>query len=270
MIHCGAGWQPTDVERVIEVYPTSTRVAKVVTDVGIAFLKGMGNPAGNESLSCELVGSELAAEIGLSVPPFAILDLQGIEITRSDGHVVQFGPAFVSKELTGMTSDAGDVFLSRLINPTHVPRLVVFDTWVRNFDRCPPIGYFDPTPRRDNLLFSPNGRKFELVALDHTHCFIETDLETDLAGSHFVDDDGLYGLFPEFGPFVTEPAVRDAIEALRAVGDVAIEEIIESVPHEWGPDAGTRQRWRDALRERRDRVADHIMEKLVNQGQLGL
>jgi hypothetical protein len=48
---------------------SSTEVVHVATDAGNGFLKGMGNRQGDESLACELVGSELAALVGLSVPP---------------------------------------------------------------------------------------------------------------------------------------------------------------------------------------------------------
>lgn len=65
MLRCGLNWQPTFVDRVIEIFPTSTRVALVNTDAGLGYMKGMGNPSGNQSLAMELVGSELAANLGL-------------------------------------------------------------------------------------------------------------------------------------------------------------------------------------------------------------
>jgi hypothetical protein len=40
MLVCGRDWQPTRVRRVIETHESSTRVAKVATDVGNGFLKG--------------------------------------------------------------------------------------------------------------------------------------------------------------------------------------------------------------------------------------
>jgi len=98
MIRCGQGWQPTIVLRVIEPILSSTCVVKVATDAGIGFVKGMGNPQGNESLALELVGSELAALVGLTVPPFAIVDIAGMTIEMFNGAALQFGPAFISRE----------------------------------------------------------------------------------------------------------------------------------------------------------------------------
>ena len=151
MLHCGRDWQPTAIARVIEMIDSSTCVAKVATDAGIGFVKGLGNPAGNESLALELVGTELAAALGLTVPSFAIIAIEGITIPTLRGGTFDVGPAFISKELRGGPSDGGNAFLKRLANPADIPLLVAFDTWVRNIDRCPPADYIDPTPKRDNL-----------------------------------------------------------------------------------------------------------------------
>lgn len=80
MLCCGRKWQPTCIERVIESFPTSTMVCKVATDKGNCFLKGMGNPSGNDALISELVCGELAAWIGLRIPDFAIIDFNGPDI----------------------------------------------------------------------------------------------------------------------------------------------------------------------------------------------
>lgn len=267
---CGTAWQPTEITRVIETFPTSTRVAKVMTDEGVGFLKSMGNPAGNESLASELVGSELAALLGLTVPPFAIVDVGALEIPFEGGGQADAGPAFISRELIGVTADGTDTFLRKLIRPLDVALMVVFDTWVRNLDRCPPADYFDPEPRRDNLFFTPVRQRFNLVALDHSHCFAEEGLEIGLGHDQFVEDTGIYGLFPEFEPYLTGKLVQQAVEALRAVDQADVHAIVASVPVPWGPGAGLRQLWCDKIMARRDVVADHISDKLVPQGELDL
>lgn len=270
MTACGTHWQPVEVSRVVEVFPTSTRVAKVMTDQGVGFLKAMGNPAGNESLASELVGSELALLVGLTVPPFAIIEVGELEIPFAGGGQADVGAAFISKELVGLPADGSDIFLSKLARPLDVPLLVVFDTWIRNLDRCPPPDYLDPTPRRDNLFFTPVRQKFEVVAIDHSHCFAEEDLETALGQGHFVQDAGIYGLFPEFRSYLPGKLMRRAVDALRAVDPLDVQQIIASIPVAWGPSLAVRQLWRDKLMERRDWVAEHISATLVPQGELGL
>jgi hypothetical protein len=241
-----------------------------MTDEGVGFLKAMGNPAGNGSLASELVGTELAALLGLTVPPFAVIAVGELEIPFHGGGQADVGPAFISRELPGVTGDGGDTFLRKLVRPLDVALLIVFDTWVRNLDRCPPPDYIDPEPRRDNLFFTPIRQKFGLVALDHSHCFAEEGLETGLEQGQFVEDDGIYGLFPEFEPHLTGKLVQQAVEALRAVDHADVQAIVASVPIPWGLGAGLRQLWCDMIMARRDKVADHILNKLVLQGELGL
>jgi hypothetical protein len=147
------------VRRVIETHESSTRVAKVATDVGNGFLKGIGNPAGNDSLATELVAGELAAWFGVRTPPFAIIPVVDIEIPMIGVGHMQNGPAFISREIEGSTAAGGDVFLKRLVNPDDVSKLIVFDTWIRNPDRCPPEGL--PT-NRDNLFFYAGWPKVRL------------------------------------------------------------------------------------------------------------
>ena len=268
MLSCGRFWQPTAVNRVIELFESSTCVVRVATDEGTCFIKGMGNPAGNESLSQELVGSELAAAIGLRVPPFAIVNLVGIEVPLARGGILQFGPAFTSKELRGSPGDASPTFVSRLVNPEHVPLLVVFDTWVRNLDRCPPPDYLDLTPKWDNLFFTPVRRSFEMVVFDHTHCFVEEDLESGLMDTQFVDDERVYGAFPEFFPLLSERRLREAAQLVARIDAATVSEIVHSVPTVWGPGRAVRERWIEQLVARAGRVEKYVLTGLVPQLQM--
>ncbi|MDF2494241.1 MAG: hypothetical protein K0S66_1175 [Sphingomonas sp.] len=270
MLSCGGEWQPTVITRVIEPILSSTCVVRVVTDAGAAFIKGMGNPQGNESLALELVGTELAALIGLTIPPFAIVQVLDLSIDMINGHPMHRGPAFASKALVGAPSDPGGTFLQRLANPQDVALLVAFDTWVRNVDRCPPPDYLDPTPKWDNLFFTPSKRRFEMVVFDHTHCFVEEDLEAGLAGPGFVEDERIYGAFPEFIPMLNERALRRACLQITRVDAGAIMAIIGSVPLAWGPGTGTRARWAELLIERGKRVEEYLFARLVPQLQMSV
>ncbi|WEJ57877.1 HipA family kinase [Devosia sp. FJ2-5-3] len=253
----------------IETYPTSTLVSKVKTDAGIGYLKGIGNPAGTGTLACELVGSELAALIGLTIPPFAIVNVEDIEIPLKLGSFVGLGPAFVSKEVRAEPATVGDSFVSRLAKPQDPALLVAFDTWIRNFDRCPPNDYLDPTPKRDNLLFAPVGRKFDMIVLDHSHCFTEGDIETDIDAID-VNDDRIYGLFPEFMPSLNDAALNAAIHSLSEVKDSDITDVLASIPAQWGITGATRSKWADVIIKRRDRVCETIRNGLINQTALEL
>jgi hypothetical protein len=261
MLQCGRVWQPTLVKRAIEPLQTSTRVVKVATDVGNGFLKGMGNPAGNVALATELVGGELAQWFGLKTPPFAVVPVSDIDIPMIGHGYMTHGPGFISKEIDGLTSDGGDVFLSKLSNPEDVSKIIIFDTWIRNADRCPPDPGNIPF-NRDNLFFTPEGRKFHLVAFDHSHCFVETTLEDELGGAHLVEDEQIYGRFPEFAPYITADAVGAAVARLGQMTPATAKEIVDSVPAKWAVSIGTRAAWCDLICERAQRVAKYAPGKL--------
>lgn len=265
MLNCGRNWQPTRIQWVIEPIQSSTCVVRVSTDAGSGFLKGMGNPAGNEALAMELVGCELAAALGLIVPPFAVVEISDITITTIKGTELAAGPAFISKDIKGSPGDPSAVFFERLANPEDVAKLVALDTWIRNFDRCPPNDYLDPTPKWDNLFFSPVGGRFQLVIIDHTHAFVEEDLASGLEGTHFQDDARVFGAFPQFVPFVTEARLREAAALIRAIDAAVIDQIMAAIPLPWGPTTGTRSRWSQALVERGQRVEQYLVDGLVAQ-----
>ena len=255
MLYCGRNWRPLSVDRVVETFPTSTRVAKVDTDAGLAFLKGMGNPAGDGALASEIVAGELATLIGLRVPEFAVVTLDLDIPMAGHGHMGR-GPAFVSRVLAGAVGDGSDT--------------VLFDTWVRNFDRYPPDGEFGGGPNWDNLFFEKLGRKYELVALDHSHCFVQGDIETDLRDPSALEDDRIFGLFPEFAPFIDEASVTAAAEAISRVDAAAVWEIVASVPAAWGPTAAARAAWVDFIMARAALVAEAAPSRLLNQPRLDI
>jgi hypothetical protein len=268
MLFCGKNWKPQSVDRVIEILSTSTRPAKVKTDLGNGFLKGMGNPVGNESLALEIVGSELAAHIGLLVPDFAILELQDIDIPTTDGGLIQHGPAFISKEVDGVMAGGLDQFLTKLLHPEHVSLLVLFDTWIRNFDRFPPPDSDDPSPRLDNLLFTIVKRKFNMVVFDHTHAFVETTLDLELENGNLQTDNRLFGVGPGFEIVVNEASVNRACDIIKSIDSNMLAEIVDSVPVEWGPTTAVRDAWVEALEVRQEIAVNVARQRFCRQGVL--
>ncbi len=265
---CGQNWQPSRIERVIETFATSTRPAKVTTDQGVAILKGMGNPAGNSALACEVVATELANAIGLRVPNFAIIQLN-LPIPMRDHGIMQQGPAFASSLLRGQTMGAKSLY-QRLTRPGDIAKIVFLDSWIRNEDRFPPEGSFATSGNLDNLFFTPAGRKFDLVALDHSHCFTLGDLCEDIGTPEVRDDTRVHGLFEEFGLFLTEAHVLSAAAAVRGVSMQQIEDIINLLPEEWGIGRACRKRWADVIGHRARLVAQALTDELVNQRRLEL
>lgn len=267
MLCCGRDWRPQTVRRVIETLPTSTAPVKVATDDGIGFLKGIGNPAGLDSLATELVCGELARWLGLITPDFSVINVADLRIDLARGGPLVSGPAFISREVDYLPFDGADLMLRKLKDISQVSQLIVFDTWIRNQDRYAP----DPNSgmiNRDNLFFKPNGRKVDLVAFDHSHCFVAGTLEDDLNGPGIIEDESVYGFFPEFSPFVRADAVGQVVDRLKEMNTAVASAIVDSIPVEWGLTTQLRSRWVDIICERAQRVAGYAPAMMIEQSRL--
>lgn len=259
------GWRPTKVIRSIQPLKSSTEVIHVELDAGEAFLKGMGNPQGDECLAFELIGTRLARLSGLFVPDYGVVQHEFLELVRISGHPVQEGPAFVSRALPGGTG-GGDAFLAKVVNEFDIPLLVAFDTWLANADRCPPDGAFDPTPNWDNIFFVPLERGgYQLTVFDHTHCFAEATLADALRDHQYEQDCRIFGAFPEFGSRLTEDAIRKACQSIRAIDVDAIKAVVDDVPNQWGVSLNARREWFEQINNRRSLLERILMDGLIPQ-----
>ena len=268
MVFCGQRWQPTRMDRVVQTLEPSTLVSQVATDAGLAFVKGMGNPAGLGSLISELVCAELAKWFGLKVPDFAIVQVDDLEIPLKGVGRVQRGPAFASRTLDLRTADGTDTYLSRLRHPQDLAKLVLFDTWVRNADRCPPDDALDPSPNYENLTFAPTGKTYDIVAIDHTHCFTDGELTTDIGDPDIQTDRRIYGFFPEFPPFLENTNFHEEAARLGQIDDAFVRQVVQSIPQEWGITLGERNLLAEAIIFRAHLVSREAPRALV--AQLGL
>ncbi len=260
-------WVPTRFVRFEKSLATSMRTAIVQTDAGRAYLKGIGNPEGPHALVCEYVGTRLAKLFGLKTLEFAI-----IPITRSDAiplggtNFVQPGPAYVTRALVGALPWGGKAeSLKYLENAGDIPKIVVFDTWLRNADRCPPVGSMRG-PNYDNVLLSPiigMARRYNLFAIDHTHCISNGKvIGRGLCGIDYTKDGAVYGLFEPFKEYVTKPMIEDALKVLAALDRAKIKVVIDDVPAEWDLESGQRKYLLDFICDRIGYVSDN-MESLL-------
>jgi len=233
----------------------------------------MGNPQGVQSLASELVGTELAAWFGLRTLEFSLIEVtESNELPMYGGHGnVAPGPAFISKRLENVVSlDGSDEFLSKLARPDDVAKLVVFDTWIMNEDRCaPPESLLAPPPSRDNLMFFPCGRRrYSLVAFDHTHCFAEADLWEEIRNPSLIQKSGVYGLFNEFQPYITREYVLKAVRRLEQLDRLIVEQIVNAVPKAWGITSGAAEAWVDLICHRARFVSEAVPNLLLDQSEL--
>jgi hypothetical protein len=266
----GEVWSPTTFERFVKSLDTSTNVAKIVTDSGEAYLKGLGNPEGPHALACEWVGTRLARLFDLQTLDHAILRIDATvdEIPFRKGGAVASGSAFCTRAEPGHVWGGGADELTALENPQDIVRLVVFDTWVRNRDRHHP-DYAVRKPNRDNVFLSSRGAeagKYRLLAIDHTHCLGDGGtLDKRISQIDKVRDKNVYGLFPEFCPYFQKEGLKRCVSDLRGVDAMAIRGVVNSIPVDWEVENSVRDALAEFLVGRALFVAETITGRLQTE-----
>jgi hypothetical protein len=251
---------------------TSTGATEVTTDAGRAYIKPMGNRQGPHVLATDWVGTHLAKWFGLSTFDVAIIRLDATNVFELPrGARAEPGPAFVARAEAGDAWGGGSKELETIINPQDITRLVVFDTWTLNCDRH----HFDPIARRPNhanIFLSTEGveeSRTRLIAMDHGLCFIRSgeDLTTRLAHIDKVQDEHVYGLFPEFRCWLRADIIQGCASRLNELDAKTASEMIETVPTEWEVTQDARKAWVELVYRRAGFVADNV-QKWIEQEAL--
>lgn len=266
-------WRPTKIRSLVQALPSGSEALQVETDAGPAFAKLPGGREGPHILACELVGTRLAALLGLPVLDWVLMDYPGVPQFRlKSGNLAQAGTAWLTRKVNGFGwgRDGGD--LKYIANRADIAKLVLLDQWTRNCDR------YRPKPRlrvNENNVFlnregAPEGR-FILMAMDHTHIFTcGSPLGRDLARIDCVRDETAFGLFPEFVPAIQRADALAAAGALAAIPNDAIREIVTAIPPDWEVDRPIQAAMEDFLCQRRDWLAKIFVARLFPQGELDL
>lgn len=280
-------WPPTKyLEYEATVATKGCGPARVWTDAGRAYLKPMAADVNPHSLAVELVCTRLADWMGLPVLETCILDLADSDTfprpTRSStGHAdpdsssigtSKPGPAFCTRGVIATQWDGADQSISAIENTNDIAKLVVFDTWIRNEDRCPPVdsaGVLQSTWQENlgNVLLvrsPPKVRILRLVAMDFGHAIVKgRELPTQSFGVNADKDEWVYGLFRAFRRFVTPPLVDAAAAKLNTLGRDELEDLISEIPLAWDVSVAARTVLADHLYRRAAYLADTIKTRLA-------
>jgi hypothetical protein len=252
----------------------------VETDAGKGYLKAIGNPEGTDALACELVGTQLAAWLGLAVLDFSVVDVDKVDeipFVNDAGQVegkALPGPAFITRSENGDAWSGEERQLRQLVNPEDISRLVVFDTWTLNCDRHGPRqndASAQPRLNRQNVLLSeeaPNS-KFCLKAIDHTHCFTcGRALNTRLRSLDKIRDPRVFGRFPEFVSFLDRAVAHEALDRLRRIERAVVASMMHRIPPEWEVRREVQEAWVGLICSRAMFVAETLEDKLWPQAEL--
>ena len=232
----GQGWQPQQIKRFVRNFNSSMGTALVDTELGLGYIKGLGNPEGPHALACELVGSSLAEWLGASTLDFSLIDVLGSdEIPLPSGAKLTPGAAFISRaESTAVPWGKDPATLNKVVPRTAITDLVILDTWTRNCDRHAPDGL---RVNLDNVLLiqsRESKRDIELLSMDFTHAFTcGQELSRQIAFIDRVKDTKIYGRFPEFTPCLDREHVKLRAIQLATFTTQMATEIVNRIPQEW-------------------------------------
>ena len=138
----------------------------------------------------------------------------------------------------------------------------MFDTWTLNCDRHSPDGQ---RINRNNVYLSEDAPPGNLLlrAMDHSHCFTcGGPLSPKIADIGQVKDDRIYGLFPEFVPWLDRGIVAGSVETLRSFTIQDALQATQTIPQEWDVDGPTQEALVRFLVSRAAFLASSIMDKL--------
>lgn len=227
MLACGQTCQPNIIEREINPLSSNASPIQVLTDAGIGFVKAPNNSNGAGMVIAELVAAELGSWFGLNIPPFAIVRNCEIDLRMARNGEAMQAPLFFSKQVDGISYDGSETLVSKIRNKEDIAKLVVFDTWICNWDR-----YEHPHENYDNLLFVKDKRKYDIYAIDHTYAF-NGEFPVGL-NNEMISEESVYGNFPNFAPYIDYNTITSALEKLSQLDRDFVEQIVNSVPTEWG------------------------------------
>lgn len=240
----------------------------------------MGNPEGDQTLACELVGTQLARWLGIPILDFNTIlvdDIDEIPFVNAaqvvEGKALP-GPAFITRSEAGDSWGGEERQLRQLINPEDISRLVVFDTWTLNCDRHGPRekeASAAPRINRQNVFLSAEApdSKFCLKAIDHTHCFTcGRALNTGLRSLDKIRDVRIFGRFPEFVSFLDREVVQETLIRLRRLERAVVASMMQSIPPAWEVRREVQEAWVELIYSRAMFVAETLEDKLWPQAEL--
>lgn len=261
-------WQPTKIELVEVLMGTSMGTVRVRTDEGIGFLKTAAGGEGPHPLACELVGTVLAAWLGLTTLDYTLFELDGsIDIPLANGRTIDRGTVFMTRGLPGTTWSGEGALLEALANPGDLIGMVVFDTWTRNCDRYRlRPGEMKPRQNFGNVFLSEEGAepgRYRLVAMDHTHCFTcGGEISRRLIEIDATQCDLIYGLFPQFQPYIQAAEAGRFARRLAEFPKSVVEDAVVRIPDDWEVGPELRAYLCQHVEARAAVVSDNIVRRL--------
>lgn len=102
--------------------------------------------------------------------------------------------------------------------------------------------------------------------MDHGLCFIRSgeELTAKLSNIDKVQDEHVYGLFPEFRNRLREDIIDECATRLSQMDAETAEAVVGTVPPEWDVPREARRAWSELIFRRAGFVADNVQKWIEN------
>lgn len=231
---------------------TSPRLVRA-NDNQLYVVKLCGNKMGVRALANEGLAAILGAKISLCFPPSARIWLDKRLLQHNPSlqkAALVEGPHFGCRYLSH-TSYVSRFELRRAINRKEMAGVMLFDQLFHNTDR---------THNRKNLLIRYEREGHRIYAIDHSHLFRHgrwtPESLQQLAQDVSVSTRRVYGLLLKH--YLQPSDFSFYGEAIKALTDEDLADVVSAIPELWLPDSGERQALLHHLCIRRNLVDDVI------------
>ena len=230
-------WNPKEIVYVGEALETSTGPVLAETDAGKAVIKTLGNNEGPHALVREWVGTKAAQLLGLCTFDMAILIIpKGVKIQIGKGKIAESGPAIAFRFENGVEWNGDKSLLNRAVNKLDFARIMLLDTWVLNYDRCPPPGNKTWQPNYQNVFLKKDdsdGTRLSVITMDHSHAFNGLTIGERLTRIDMVKNQDIIGQFPQAKRFYSNSDFALGCKRVQSISESEVDEMVREVPREW-------------------------------------
>lgn len=192
--------------------------------------KFCGNPDGKRVLINEYVSSSLGKLLDLPIPNFELanIDLSKFKNDLPNINLID-GTVFCSEWLEKVDAVPGYYILTKVANKYDAIKILIFDVIIGNNDRNP-----------GNLLI--NFKNNSLVAIDHSHVFIDQALWTEITLNRLIGEKISISEMSRFNynnlsqclndnNYVDE--IKKFVHKIKLIKKADIEKIVDSIPSDW-------------------------------------
>lgn len=262
-------WKPNAIIGVERVFGTVTSPIYVQTNAGAGVLKLPIGCGSTDKLVCEFVGSSLAKWLGVQTPDFALIRTDRNFVEMMLGHdedLAEVAYGFISRYEHSFPFTPQSI--DDIQNKDFFTRIIFLDTWIRNPDRyCCRTGK-SFSRNADNLFLVDDGRTKEpytIKAIDHAEAFRDFSPTFELDehfGNNVIDDETIYGNFPEFQSHLDWDVACQVADRLSRIETSEIRDLFKCLPKTWILDAKIKKAFISFIVKRADFLSTTLVKKL--------